>query len=239
MKKLFLALLAVASIGTANAQKNSVLVFGNAGYSFANNDMSTAGKTRTNTWNVTPGVGFQFNNHLTVGIQGGYMENKSVSDVTGAPSTQSTTRGREWQLGAFFRYTKQLSNIFAVYSQLDLSYVDGKTENDLVQYVTPGNIYAHSFDTYNGFQASIVPAIAVMVHKGLAMNFSMGGLGFRTISYDKAPTTVTSFGVTFGQTFNIGLSKNFGCHMHKSRMHHEPGMEHRKMKKHEDDEDDE
>ncbi|MBS1772565.1 MAG: porin family protein [Bacteroidetes bacterium] len=237
MKKLILALLAVASVGTANAQKNTFLTYGNAGVMWDKTDNGNlVGSTENTTWNITPGVGYQFNNHLTVGVQGGYGQNKTINNTVGAPSIQNTMNNREWQLGAFFRYTQPLGGIFSMWTQLDLSYLSGKWSSEVITY-GPATTVANSSDMYNGFQGSITPAIALAVHKGWALNFGIGGLAYRTTSYDKAPTVTNGFMVTFGQQFNVGVSRNIGCCMSKHRAHHEPGMEHRKMKKHDDDDD--
>lgn len=242
MKKLILALLAVATVGTANAQKNTFLVYGNAGVNWGKTDMGAATGTNENTsWNITPGVGFQFNNHLTVGVQGGYMSDKSINNsISLAPAGVKTTNvGREWQAGAFFRYTQPLTGIFNMWTQLDLSYISGKNTSDVVTTSSLGVATAapQVSDMYNGFQAMITPAIGVNVHKGWALNFGIGGLGFRSVSFDKAPTTMNNFMVTFGQQFNVGVSRNIGCHCGTKRGHKEPGMEHRKMKKSSDDDD--
>jgi hypothetical protein len=241
MKKLILALLAVATVGAANAQKNTFLVYGNAGVNWANTDQGAAVGSKDNTnWNITPGVGYQFNNHLTVGLQGGYGSSKSVNNVVSvAPAAVKTTNiNREWEVGAFFRYTQNLTGIFVMWTQIDLGYLSGKSTSDVVTTAASGIATAAptSSDMYNGFRANITPAIGMNVHKGWALNFSIGGLGFRTTTWDKAPTTNNSFMVTFGQQFNVGVSRNIGCHS-KGRAHHEPGMEHRKHKKSSDDDD--
>ena len=139
----------------------------------------------------------------------------------------------------FFRYTQPVSPIFFLWTQLDLSYVNGKHTSENITTVGSTTTVGSASDIYNGFQGSITPAIGVNVYKGLALNFSMGGLGYRTTSFDKAPTTLNSFYVNFGQQFNFGISKNIGCSCGTKRGHHEPGMERRKMKKMEEDEDDE
>ncbi|MBL7682411.1 MAG: hypothetical protein JNK00_03535 [Flavipsychrobacter sp.] len=241
MKKLILALLAVATVGTANAQKNTFLVYGNAGVNWAKADNGAAVGTNENTnWNITPGIGFQFNNHLTVGVQGGYGSNKNVANTPNlfpTPSNKLTTTDREWQAGAFFRYTQSLSHMFVMWTQLDLSYVSGKNTTETITTIGNTTTVANVSDMYNGFQGMITPAIGVNVHKGLALNFAFGGLGYRTVTFDKAPTTMNNFMVTFGQQINVGISKNIGCHCGKSRGHREPGMEHRKMKKSSDEDD--
>lgn len=235
MKKLILALLAVATVGSASAQKNSILVYGNAGVNWAKTDNGAASTNEGTDWNITPGVGFQFNNHLTVGLQGGYGSNKNVAT---APLSKITNTDREWQAGAFFRYTQSLNPTFNFWTQLDLGYISGKgSAETITTNISGATSVVSTSDMYNGFQAMLTPAIGVNVHKGLALNFGIGGLGYRTVSYDKAPTTMNNFVVTFGQQFNVGISKNFGCNCSKSRGHREPGMEHRKHKKMTDEDD--
>ncbi len=238
MKKLFLALLAVASIGTANAQKNTFLMFGNAGVNYGKTDNGPAGTDKTTSWNVTPGFGFQFNNHLTVGVEGTYNEFKDdMTMIAGPVTTNTINRSREWQVGAFFRYTQPLGGIFSMYTQLDATYINGLVENTTT--VSPLGPNTSVSDDYNGFQAMISPWISINVHKGMALNFNFGGVGYRMTSFDVAPTTMSDFFANFGQVFNIGVSRNIGCHCGHHRGHHDPGMEHRKMKKHDADDDDE
>lgn len=239
MKKLILALLAVATVGSASAQKNTFLVYGNAGVNWGKTDNGiVTGTDEGTTWNINPGVGFQFNNHLTVGLQGGYGANKSVNTIT---NNKTTMTDREWQAGVFFRYTQPLNPTFNFWTQLDLGYVSGKSTHEIITTTGTSSVVSNpaglNNDMYNGFQAMLTPAIGVNVHKGLALNFGIGGLGYRTVNYEKNPTTMNNFVVTFGQQFNVGISKNFGCNCSKSRGHREPGMDHRKHKKMTDEDD--
>src|SRR5690606_39511245 len=121
MKKLILAILAVGSVAAANAQKNSILVYGTAGVNTDNSDRH--GQTDTYTdGHVMPGVGYQFTKNVTVGLQGGFWS-MNTENRTGAGTTSVSTinEDREWQLGAFFRYTHYISNIFAVYGQANFN----------------------------------------------------------------------------------------------------------------------
>lgn len=247
MKKLILALLAVTSISAANAQKNSILVYGDVGVNFDNTDNGSKGtpmSVKNTNWNVSPGIGYQISNHITLGLQGGYWSSKTESKNAWTPAPPSSitlaNSWREWQIGAFGRYTMPLGGIFSMWTQLNASYVSGKTSMDTVGFngISATPFVAAVEDTYNGFQATLTPALAINVHNGLALNFGIGGIGFRTVSYDKAPTTQSSFMFTFGQQINVGISKNFGCRSHHGG-HHEPGMDTRKMKKHSSDDDDE
>lgn len=253
MKKLILALMAVSTIGVANAQKNSVLVYGNAGLMTNKSDNGGGFENRSFNWHINPGVGYQFTDNITVGLQGGiwsmFNENRSSNGLQ-TQWMRDAMETREWTAGAFFRYTKRLNNTFAVFAQLDLSYVSGQdvSENETRTVDNASNSIVetvlYGYDYYNGFQGSITPMVQVFVHKGLALNFGIGGLGYRTISYDvpKAPTALnptidqSGFGLTFGQQFSFGISKNFACKCKKGNV--KPGDDLRPMKI-EQDEDDE
>lgn len=250
MKKLILALLAVSSFGVANAQKNSILVYGNAGIATNKSDNGGGSENRAFSWNVNPGVGYQFTNNLTVGVQGGINSHFSENRMSPAANTwnRNAMETREWSAGAFFRYTKTFSNVFSAFAQLDLSYVSGQDISEmetrqvdfLQNKVVESVIYG--YDYYNGFRGSITPMLAINVNKGLALNFGFGGLSYKTISYDvpKAPTALngtidqSSFGLSFGQQFNFGISKNIACKCKKGNM--KPGDELRPMRVEEEDE---
>lgn len=234
MKRIILALFAVSSIATANAQKGSILLYGNLGIGIENVDNGpTAPTGNWTSWNVTPGVGYQFTNAFTVGIQGGFGSRINKTTVS-LPTRDSSFKNtwNDWSAGVFVRHTHNLGNLFSIWNQLDLSYISGtqKMEN-------MGAITTTGEDTYNGFMAMLTPAIAVNVHEGWKLNFSFGGIGFSTQTWDIAPVTETRFNFNFGQQVNFGITKNFACGTKKH--HHDPGMHMKKMKKHDADEDDE
>lgn len=235
MKKIILALLAVATIGTANAQKNSVLVYGNIGINSNKADNGNGNEYRNLNWNVNPGVGFQFTDNITVGLQGGinsqFTEWRNPTlGATGALTgwDRKAMENREWTAGAFFRYTYSINNIFSVFTQVDLSYVSGQDVNEMenrnldaatnsvVETVT------YNYDYYNGFQGSITPMVQVFIYDGMALNFGYGGLMYRTINYDTplSPARLaaggsvdqSNFSFKWGNQFNFGVSKNFNCH---------------------------
>lgn len=227
MKKLLLALLAVGGFASANAQKNTWLLYGNAGYASSTVDYGFS-SYRSTAWGVNPGVGYQFSNHITVGLQGGYNNMKT-------PMSDGLNReiNKDWSAGAFWRYTHYVGNIFFIYNQLELSYVAGSVQTEGLS----------NKSNYDGVAGAWYPAIGAFVYKGLAMNFNIGGVGFSSLSGN--PSSVgnpdvsrNDFAITFGRTVNIGVSKNIACHGRHGRSHghHEPGAEVRRMKIVEDEE---
>ncbi|RYD56885.1 MAG: hypothetical protein EOP56_10870 [Sphingobacteriales bacterium] len=247
MKKLILALLAVTSITAADAQKNSILVYGSAGLNFDNNNSTKSNApsitkpwtdvdVNTINYHIAPGIGYQFNRNMTVGLQGGYasvktewLENRTHMNM---PLGKTSYENDEWNLGAFFRYTKYLSTLFSVYGQVNAGYVAGD-----IEMIEPGfdPVTGNARDImtngdYEGLQAEIFPAFAINVHKGWALNFGFGGIKYRNLSYeagnmginntttnqlnpfmDLRPDHSNSFAFTFGQQFNLTITKNIGC----------------------------
>jgi len=213
MKKIFLALLAVSSIATANAQTGSILLYGNLSFS----SMTFQNKDKQTVWSATPGIGYQFNNHWTAGLNLGFGEN---GYQTNGVSDKTTVNN--YQLGVFARYNHNMGNIFYCYGQVDVDYTGG--------YTTVGS--APSSAKHNGIMADFVPALGIHLGKGWGMNFSVGGISYVTDkSSDAGANASNNLSITFGQQMNIGISKNFGG---KSGAAHK---EHHMKKKDKDDDD--
>lgn len=235
MKKLFLALVAMALLTNANAQKNSILVYGTASFGTDKTEMGAATSTN-NSCSINPGIGYQFSHKSTIGIQGGYGMMNTINSASFAGiNFELQNKISEWQAGAFYRYTCNLNKIFSIFGQVNAGYFSGMTSQDTVGIIAVGKFE----DTYNGFAVSAFPAIGVNVHKGWALNFAFGGIGFQTATWDKANMTNTAFDVTFGQQINVGISKNIFCGHKKHKGHAEPGHDMRKHKMDKDDEEDE
>ncbi len=220
MKKLLLsALLIGGAAASAIAQAGSVLVFGNFGIKTekaANDDKSF-------NFNLNPGVGYQIDNHWTLGVEGriGTLRTKPDNSNIWLFSDQ-------YKAGAFVRFTQPLGrqNIFSFFTQAGVGYegsASGTTASSNVS------------STSNGAYGYVMPSLAINVYKGLALNFAIGGIDFGTQRAKGATTSYTSFGVTFGQQFNIGISKNFSCGKRK----HSVGTNHGSRSKHQEDETDE
>lgn len=221
MKKLILSLLACGSIAAANAQAGSWLLYGQAAINATSNDENAA-TSNTINWKVTPGLGYQFDNHWTLGLYATYMNGGSKANTAGA----IWERTNDWETGVFVRYTENLNKIFAVYGQFNGGFAHGNTTWD-------GKVVTNS--RYNGFALQFTPAITVNVHKGLAMVFNIGGIGYANQAYENTNNSNGQFNVSFGQQFSWGIQKNFGGH--NRRIHREPGTD-RHMKNWRDDDGD-
>lgn len=207
MKKLILSALLIGTAATAvNAQSiaNSVLVYGDLSYTTTKD----AADNKTRVFDFHPGIGYQFNDYVGAGIMGNIGTNRV-----------RLNNQKEWNytntygIGVFVRSTMRLNRIFAMYNQLEAQYIGGAT----------GNTGTNTTSNYNGFRASLTPAIAVYVHDGLALNFGFGGINYETTKAAGAVKGDHQFNVTWGSQVNIGVSKNLMCgRMH--RKHHRGGM---------------
>ena len=179
MKKVFLSLLlAGASVVGVRAQSNTLLVYGNV-----NVDSQKAGNTTVNSYNFSPGVGYQWNNNWTAGINLGLSgRSNTINSITAKSSDVA--------VGPFVRYMQPLIGPFAIYGQFNANFLSGKD--------------------YSGFQGTIFPAIGVNLKNNFALNFTFGSLGFTSIKADGAADATTNFHFGFGSGAGFGISKNFG-----------------------------
>lgn len=245
MKRLILALLAAGTVATVNAQEpRSILLYGDVNL----NQVRHSSLMKTTTWNASPGVGYQFNHNWTVGANISWGQDAVKNSST-------TTTMNMYTAGGFARYSQYIrrSEIFFWFAQFNFGYTGG--------YITSGGNPA--FNKYSGIATNLFPALGVNVGRGIALNFSVGGLNYETVklvdytTLDPAKATGNTLlmknkpsldgnttysgntlGLTFGQTMNFGISKNFNCG-HKMHAHHEPGDEvHRRRIDKMEDEDD-
>lgn len=189
-----LLIFALSVFGFANAQKGTVLVGGNIGYTSTNREFQT-GKDKISQFDFSPRVGYQFNDNWTVG--GEFLIGSSTSEVEGAGESKSN----DFKAGAFLRYSVPLSETFAVFADLGAGFQNQKN--------TVYSALSDNESKADGIYASITPALFINMKKGFGLNFSIGGLGYETLSFDNNGADVNSFYFNFGRTVNIGISKNF------------------------------
>lgn len=195
MKK-FLIIAALAMTSFVSAQKGTVLVGGNIGYASETTDFGGV-ESKESEFSFSPRVGYQFNDNWTVG---GEFTVASSKNDQGAGSPEFKTNSSRF--GAFVRYSVPLSQTFSVFADLGAGF----------QNQTNKRIDNNGFSTKtkaDGMYVGVTPALSINMKKGFGLNFSIGGLGYETLSYDNNGADVSKFYFNFGQTFNIGISKNF------------------------------
>ena len=195
MKKTILSIVVFLSLVIgAQAQTGSILVYGNVGFNTNKNggvpDVTNAAPT--GSFRINPGIGYQFNNSWTAGIEGGYNYYK----------TDSATNQKVYSVGAFLRYSMPIAGIFSGYTQLGVGYQGAS--------VTQVGIVSKA----SGFYATVTPVISADIKNSFALNFAIGGLNYRSLKWKNTSTTQSTFGLTFGQEVSVGISKNFGGKSH-------------------------
>ncbi|MGC4102525.1 outer membrane beta-barrel protein [Ferruginibacter sp.] len=192
MKKVFVAALSLVLLTQAvNAQKGSVLLYGN----LAVKSDKDASNSKSSSYSVTPGIGYQFADEWTAGINLGINGSK---DEIGTSGNYNKTSG--FLAGPFVRYTKSLGSIFSIFGHANFNYSSTKYKP-----------FVGTSTTVNGFDINLFPAVGVNVSNGFALNFGFGGIDYTTAKADvSGANSSSSFSLTFGQQVNVGISKNFG-----------------------------
>ncbi|APD07618.1 hypothetical protein UJ101_02115 [Flavobacteriaceae bacterium UJ101] len=190
MKKIILSAALIATGIFATAQKNTILVAGEVGYS--DTEINNAdGSTLT----LNPKIGYQFTDHLTLGAEWSYKE----SDGTVSNNTVNADAYEQNQkIGGFLRYSMPLNNTFSVFADLGVGYQ--YLANDLA------GIEQYSAD---GLYTDLVPALFINMRNGFGLNFNIGGIEYSNLSgtnYD-----ADNFNFNFGKEVGFGISKNFGA----------------------------
>lgn len=209
MKNFILSALLISGVATAaHAQPNSVLVYGDLGV----HTTKDAADNKTRSFNINPGIGYQFNKNWTLGIAGGF-----------GTSRYRPVTAKEWDFnntynaGVFVRHTMPVGKIFALFTQLEAGYKG----------MSMGNTGSNTTTNANGFYAQLTPAVAVYVFDGFALNFGFGGIEYNTMKLSGATKANSSFDLTWGTQFNIGVSKNISCgHMRRHHGGHGPQINH-------------
>ncbi|MFW0738452.1 outer membrane beta-barrel protein [Flavobacterium sp. T12S277] len=191
MKKMLL-ILALSVFGFANAQKGTILVGGNIGYTSEKIDRETS-PVKNNSFDFLPKVGYQFHDNWTAGIEFSVQSSKSEFG-------EGEGKANNFKTGAFVRYTVPLSETFSVFADLGAGFQNQKGKN----YVNGSLVSNRKID---GFYSGLTPALFVNMKKGFGLNFSIGGLSYETLNY--ADDDYSKFSFNFGKTVNIGISKNF------------------------------
>ncbi|MBL0735753.1 porin family protein [Flavobacterium sp. GN10] len=191
MKKMLL-ILALAMISFANAQKGTILVGGNIGYTSEKIDREIA-LSKNNAFEFSPKIGYQFHDNWTAGVEFSVVSSKSTLG-------EDEGKANNFKTGAFVRYTMPLNETFSVFADLGAGFQNQKIKN-----YENGSLV--SDNKADGFYTGITPALFINMKKGFGLNFSIGGLGYQTLSYND--DDYSKFFVNFGKTVNIGISKNF------------------------------
>ena len=104
-------MLILTGIVGAQAQRNTLLVYGTASYGSVKQ-----GNTTADAFSISPALGYQWSDNWTAGVH---------LDIVGGKNTDDAFK----QVGPFLRYTQPLGGIFAIYGQVNGNYIWDKNSS--------------------------------------------------------------------------------------------------------------
>ncbi len=194
MKKvLFIAAFAAVSL-TSSAQfaKGDSYISGNVGFTSSSkklNSTTTVLENKTDL-SVSPNYGYFVTNNIAVGVGLGYGMNTTKNDATGAKIVDGSTLSA----GVFARYYTTPAKAFSFFGNLGVNYTSG-TEK------LPTSVKT------TGFDVAIAPGISYFVSNRLAIESTIGSLGYSTKKRDVTGAVASS---DFGLNLNLS-SIRFGA----------------------------
>lgn len=195
MKKL-LIIAALSVFNFSNAQKGTILVQGNIDYSSTKNG-SVGNNSSQSYFSFSPKVGYQFADNWTIGGELG-ISSQNLESFTFEYDRDGFSGG------AFIRYSKPLSEMFLIYADFRSGYSSFKETNS-----SNGFSPTTSASKSEGLYTGITPALFINIKKGFGLNFNIGGLAYEQQNFDNGGNDFKNFNVSFGQSFSVGISKNF------------------------------
>jgi hypothetical protein len=196
MKKLFIAALAVFTVGTINAQedvagfsKGNLFVTGSVGFSSTSFD----GDSSSN-FEIMPQLGYFVSENIAIGGRLGFMS----SSVKEEGSESVSLSG--WGVGAFGRYYFTPANQFSLFGELGVDYASQQT----------GFKTADNKDiNINGFGAGLGLGLNYFVSKNFSIEATAGVLGFGSAKADVEGAKATNTFVFGGDWTSVNFGVNY------------------------------
>lgn len=189
MKKLLLMLPILAITGIASAQtegfsKGSIFASGTLGFS-SEKEPDAFGEFKTTSFTFNPRVGYFLTSNIAIGLNLGITSGKSTFEpIVGNDSESKSTMTA---VGAFGRYYFTPANKFSMFLNLGFDYQSSKLEED-----------GEPDYKENGFGIGLAPGFNYFISKRLALESSIGILGFSSMKPDgdgaEATTNFSLFG---------------------------------------------
>jgi hypothetical protein len=173
-----LSIVAACSMAPAFAQKGNLLYYGSLGGS-----VQSGGGPRFASMFVNSGLGYQFNDHFTLGVTGGFSDFRVKEQ--GVDEVENSAYG----VGAFGRYTSYLGDRFFIFAQANASYLSGNAQPRSGKEIA----------------LNVFPGIGLNVGRNWALNLNIYAFTVRT-QFEGG----TSAGFNMGQGYSFGVSKGFG-----------------------------
>jgi len=140
----------------------------------------STGDNKTNSFNISPKVGYFATPNIALGVALGYMSGKEESP--GIPDVKTS----EFAVGVFGRYYATPANSFSVFGELGVDYIHSKIE-------------AATEDNSNAVRVALAPGVSYFISQNFALEAKFGILSYRTDNPD-------ADGVENTDQFNFGLN---------------------------------
>lgn len=197
MKRLLLTAIAAFGLVPAFAQKGTWLWYGNL---YGQNNSTDAPIVNGVKWSINTlhGIGYQFNNHWHLGLQGsyGYAKSQVYNTLGGIDDLKNST----WSAGLFARYT--VGKRLYAFGQFDAGWAGSKQK-----------LHDIEVGKSHGFGLGFTPTVGANLYRGWCINLSFINISWNSTnpSTTGGPTVnTTSFVYNIGNTFVFGISKIFG-----------------------------
>lgn len=184
MKKILVIIILLFVAQDIVAQSNTILLYGNINYTHSNR-VEFNREVISNNLNISPGIGYQFDDHWTAGLEFNLIHTTSKSGNSPSKSTY-------FSAGPFVRYQYQLTDMFSFITHLGSQF------------------RLTNMKDYNTMQINVSPGIRMDIKNDWALNFFFGNLGITHTNNKIAETRNSQFDVGFGRSTGLGISKNFG-----------------------------
>ena len=203
MKKLVCSLAALFAFGMANAQETTTSEGFKQGDAFISGSVGLSsqktGDLKSDTFNVSPRVGYFVTNNIALGVSLGYShQSQDYRDATVDYERKISTV----TAGVFGRYYLMPASKFSVFGQLGVNYASSKSKIERFD----------SEDKYNTFDVAIAPGINYFISDHFALEATFGLLSYNTskpdVDYDTDSTDTFNFGLNLSN-INFGLIYKF------------------------------
>ncbi|EDP97149.1 outer membrane beta-barrel protein [Kordia algicida OT-1] len=213
MKKitLFVCLLIIAFVNAQDNQNQTDKLTFEKGTQFVNLNLSLrsdasdfqgttqAQESKNFGFSINSSYAYAINNNLFLGLGVGYSKNTNEYTVGGVLESESS--GESYQIFPYVRYYKGIGEKLALYIQGEVRYSHFENEFN-----------ALNDNTSNNFFFGVRPGITYMLHKNLALETSIGALGYTTSKIESnqsnAETRRNAFDLSLN-TSNVFFGLNY------------------------------
>lgn len=204
MKKItiFLCMLAIGFVNAQNNDQNSSsdkLTFKkgtsliNGGLFFNSTKIETTTTLEQDDTRFGIGINasyaYAINDNLFLGLGLGYTRNKRENDVPGSPVQE--TISNTFRVFPYIRYYKGIGKRLAFFVQGEAQFSTGKTENN-----------GEDFIETDSFFVGVRPGLTFMISKCLALETTIGALGYTSNNLENLQSNVKSDAGSFDFSLN-------------------------------------